>query len=413
MPVLVRCEDLQPGMRLSEAFLYRGRVMLAASTELSLTEIESLRNRFPKHSVRIQDPLLDGAVEFEDDSQDREVARKAQRIISDCMWEVRERFNSQSSLDALSIHSIYNAVQEVIEFLRSNPVSLALVDNYLGSGHYLNEHAGNVFYLSMLLAAANREYVSEERQRQTDAPNLSAHVTANLGPLGIGAMLIDLGMMPLSHLYTDDQPLTPDVWQQIREHPLVGAAMLKEEFWPVTRAVVRTHHERLDGSGYPNALAGDDLHVFSRIVRIADAYDAATSNQVYKDAKTPARVLWEMTVGPYRRFYDQTLMESFCKMIQPFPIGAKIRLKDRRYGVVVKYNREDPTAPYVVIAFDSINRRIPDSHLEGVFKLGELPEIRAASFRGEDLSFIYEPYQDETTGSRVGVWPSLFEAAYP
>ena len=79
----------------------------------------------------------------------------------------------------------------------------------------------------------------------------------------------------------------------------------------------------MDGSGYPDGLGGDQLHVFTRIVRIADAFDAATSTSVYKEAKSPVRVLWEISTGPYARFYDPALVRTLTKLVQPFPIGAR------------------------------------------------------------------------------------------
>ena len=65
------------------------------------------------------------------------------------------------------------------------------------------------------------------------------------------------------------------------------------------KMVVRWHHENFDGSGYPDRKPGSSLHVFVRIARICDAFDAATSEKFYKQAKSPVRALWEMTFGPY------------------------------------------------------------------------------------------------------------------
>ena len=85
MPLLVRCKDLEPGMRLAESLVWRGLVMLTEGTVLTATDVQSLRDRFPDRSLRIGDNDLDSAVEFEDDSHEREVARKARRMIADCL----------------------------------------------------------------------------------------------------------------------------------------------------------------------------------------------------------------------------------------------------------------------------------------------------------------------------------------
>ena len=75
-------------------------------------------------------------------------------------------------------------------------------------------------------------------------------------------------------------------------------------------------------------------------------------------------------MGPYRHHYDQRLVKAFVRLIQPFPVGSKIRLRDRRYGVVVKYNRDNPVAPYIVVAFDPRGERYYGEDVEGVLMLG-------------------------------------------
>jgi len=414
MPILVPCIELQPGMRLAEAFYYRDRLMLAADTDLTETDIRLMHSRFPQFSFRIQDSDLDASVMFEDDGYERQVARTAKRRIAECIFAVRERLAGRPTLGEEGVSLIHAAVVDVVKYLQDNPVSAALVENMVSGHGYLSEHAGNVFYLSMLMGTAAHDYVIEERRRLSPSRNLDPRLTESLVPLGLGAITMDLGMMSLQHLYGQNVPLTPELWQQIRDHPLRGAEMLPEDFSPTAKTLVRTHHENMDGTGYPLCISGEKLHVFSRIVRIADAYDAAIATRVYqKEAKTPRRVIWEMTTGPYRHCYDPKLVAVFTRLIHPFPIGAKIRLKSGQYAVVVRYNRTNPMAPLVVIAFDSHDRRLPNEYVSVPIQLGEAPEFRAASFASEDLSYLYEGEPRRTTRSRIGVWPSLFEAAYP
>jgi len=413
VPLMVPCSELLPGMRLAEAFYWQDMMMLSGDTVLTASDIASLRGRFPEHCFKIFDPQLDEVVEFEDDSRERTVAQTAKRRVSACISEVAERVIRNSALRATDITRIQSVVLDVIKYLEENPVEAALVDNLMSGQGYLSEHIGNVFYLSMLLGTAARQYVTQERQRQSVGKDLNPHLLESLVPLGLGVMLMDVGMLPLRSLYTQEEPLTPELWNQIRAHPNTGADLLPEEFSATAKTLVRTHHENMDGSGYPEGLLGERLHVFSRIVRIADAYDAGTAVGTYKEAKSSIKVLWEMCAGPYRRYYDQKLTRVFVHLIQPFPIGAKIRLQTGQYAVVVKYNRENPIAPIVIVAFDADNQRLPLNRLSKPMYLGERPELRAASFRGEDLAFMYGLGPKVGRQSRVGLWPSLFEAAYP
>jgi len=413
MPLLIPCNQLQPGMRLTESFFWKDMMMVRAEIPLTAEEVQSLRARFPNERFRVFDPVLDEAIAFEDDSRERQVAQTAQRKISECIAKVETRLNSNTAIDGGMAAMVHSVVLEVLRYLQENPVSAALISNLMIGQGYLSERAGNVFYLTMLLGIAAHDYIIAERRRQCNVHEVDVGTMNNLIPLGMGATLIDLGMLPLQHLYTSNAPLTPEAWAQIRAHPEPGAGLLPEDFPGLARMVVRTHHENLDGSGYPNEIRGEKLHVFTRIVRIADAFEAGTATRAYREAKSAVRILWEMTTGPHAKYYDKTLMWYFARMIQPFPIGSKLKLRSGDYAVVVRYNRENPLAPQVVVAFDHRERRIPNKQLMQPAALGSHPDLIAVSFGGEDLSFLYEGVREEPRRNRIGIWPTLFEAAFP
>lgn len=413
VPLLVFTDELQPGMMMHDPVVSNGRVMLQAGRMLTAADILVIRRRYPGMRVRVHDPVLDSVVEFEDDARERRVADETQQRVARCLTEVRERFANRTAVSQVDCGLLQATVRELMEFLKANPTSAAVVASCLDSRNYLGVHAGNVFYLSMLLAAASMDYLISERLRQMRARDVAPTFAGDLAPLGLAAMVMDLGMQPLQHLTELERPLTDAEREAIRRHPLDGFNLLPDGFSAVARAVVKTHHENMKGTGYPQQLPGDRLHIFSRIVRIADAFDAATSDRVFRAAKSPARVLWEMTIGPMRHFYDAKLAQVFAGLVQPFPIGSKLRLRDGRYAPVVKYNREDPFDPYVIIAFDASNRRLSRAELEGPLRLSSRPDLRLASLAGEDLSYLHsrEPVDgDEFEAHR---FRTPLQAAYP
>jgi HD-GYP domain-containing protein (c-di-GMP phosphodiesterase class II) len=80
-------------------------------------------------------------------------------------------------------------------------------------------------------------------------------------------------------------PLTPDEWTLMRCHPVIGAQIVAPfEFFTAGAVVIRHHHERVDGSGYPDGLVGDAIPIGARIVAVADVYDALTSDRPYRPA---------------------------------------------------------------------------------------------------------------------------------
>ncbi len=413
MPILVQVDELQPGMRLSEAFVWKGRIMLPGAKEITNDDVDILRRKYPGISLQIGDPVLDSMIDFEDDSHEREVAQTAARKIAGCMSSVNERFASRADIGALNFDTVRRAAGDVIDYLKDNPVSAALLSRSMEPGNYLSDHSGNVFYLSMVLGSAVRDYVMRERMRQTAASDLSPRVAMNLLPLGLGSMFMDLGMYPLQHLVTQAEPLTPADRDAINNHPITGADMLPDMLPPGVKMIVRAHHENYDGSGYPNRLAGPSLHIFTRIVRLCDAYDAATSTHVFKQAKSPARAMWEISAGPYRRFFDPVLAKMFMSLIQPFAVGAKIKLSDGRYGVVCRYNRRNPFAPTLIVAFDETGARVPNEALGKPMQPGVDGAPRLAMYADEDLSFIYDIEQPEAQAMEPACAESAFEMAFP
>lgn len=413
MPLVLRTDELQVGMRLGDSLVFNGRVMLPAGKILSDFDIQAVRRRFPNIGLTVGDPVLDEVVDFEDDKHDRTVAKEAQQKIVKSMEHVQERFNKRTDASKINFKAMADSVNDVMEYIRDNPVSSALISRSLESDSYLSEHTGNVFYLSLVLGNAVRDYVVNERIRQTAASNLTPEKAMDLRSLGLGAMFMDLGMYPIRSIFNKEGELSEDEKQMLYDHPNVGADMLPDSISATARMIVRTHHENYDGNGYPRGIPAEKLHVFSRLVRICDSYDAATATHVFKKAKTPTKVLWEMSLGSCRRFYDPLLMKVFRGLIQPFPIGSKIMLNDGAYAVVVKYNRKDAFDPHVIVAFDQENRRLPVDRLDKPFALSQKPGLRFMRFGDESLGYLYS-VKEEVSGSLDRHNPqNAFDASFP
>jgi HD-GYP domain-containing protein (c-di-GMP phosphodiesterase class II) len=112
--------------------------------------------------------------------------------------------------------------------------------------------------------------------------------------LALGGLLHDMGKLVVpTAVLAKPGPLDDDELAEIRKHPEAGERLLRElgGFAPGVRRLVLDHHERLDGSGYPRGLRGDELDVETRILAVCDVYDALVSDRVYRSAWTPERAL--------------------------------------------------------------------------------------------------------------------------
>jgi diguanylate cyclase (GGDEF)-like protein len=115
----------------------------------------------------------------------------------------------------------------------------------------------------------------------------------DLAALGIGALLHDVGKVGVSDaILRKPGPLTPEEWVEMRQHPEIGYRLTSAiPFLQSASPVVRHHHERWDGAGYPDQLRGEDIPLMARIFAVADAYDAMLSDRPYRHGLAPAEAL--------------------------------------------------------------------------------------------------------------------------
>ncbi|MBW7923431.1 MAG: HD domain-containing protein [Burkholderiaceae bacterium] len=115
-------------------------------------------------------------------------------------------------------------------------------------------------------------------------------------------------------------PLTHDEWIVMKQHPMIGAAMLANSGIPLldlAASIALTHHERFDGCGYPAGLAGTDIPIEGRIVALVDYFDALTMDRVYRPAQPLEQVLASIAQERGRRF-DPALVDAFLPAIEQF-----------------------------------------------------------------------------------------------
>ena len=133
-----------------------------------------------------------------------------------------------------------------------------------------------------------------------------------LGDLGVGLFLQDIGKLALPpRLVHKEGPLAPDEWELMMRHPLLGLEFLRDDTIPNrAKSVVRSHHERWDGSGYPGALVGPEISEFARIAAVADAFDALTSERYHAPAVSRHQGLATILAGSGTTF-DPKVVETF------------------------------------------------------------------------------------------------------
>jgi len=138
-----------------------------------------------------------------------------------------------------------------------------------------------------------------------------------LEELSTGLFLQDIGKLGLPpRLVHKEGPLAADEWELMMQHPLLGLEFLRDDSIPAgAKSVVRSHHERWDGSGYPSGLVGDEISLFARIAAVADVFDAVTSERYHAPA-VPKRQGVELIRTGAGSVFDPVVVDAFVDAVR-------------------------------------------------------------------------------------------------
>jgi putative two-component system response regulator len=147
--------------------------------------------------------------------------------------------------------------------------------------------------------------------------------------LRFGAILHDIGKIQISEtILRKREPLSPEEWEEIRRHPIHGSEMIRDiPYLAPAIPIIRYHHERWDGKGYPEGLSGDAIPIGARIVSVADAFDAMTTERPYSPARPPQEA-YEEIISRSGTQYDPDVVAAFQRAWEAWRIQTI--LVDRR-----------------------------------------------------------------------------------
>jgi HD-GYP domain-containing protein (c-di-GMP phosphodiesterase class II) len=249
----------------------------------------------------------------------------------------------------LLAHDVLAELREVVELIAASitdsPDAALFLGDLAGADQYTHRHSVNVTALGLLLGRAYwraEGWIDFRGQRRWD------RIEERLAKLGMGLLLHDIGKMVVpAEVLNKPGKLDPEEWALMQSHPEAGVALLDSAtISPLVRSVVRDHHERYDGSGYPRGIAGDRIGEFPRLAALADVYDAITSQRPYAAAE-PAHVGVRVIAQGEGRAFDPAMVGVFRRIVMPYPVGTEVRLPDGRLGVVAAADPDRPHEPLV------------------------------------------------------------------
>ncbi|TDY00543.1 HD-GYP domain-containing protein [Thiohalophilus thiocyanatoxydans] len=190
-------------------------------------------------------------------------------------------------------------------------------------------------------------------------------VEEELQNLAIGCMLMDIGKLSLPpEILHKPGRLTNEEWEQMKTHVDLGLERLQSnaQYPSSVLDIVRTHHERLDGSGYPNGLKGDRISLFGQIAGMVDQYVAVTNPRPYAETISPSKAE-EMLYNQRGTLFDEMLVEYFIQALSTYPTGSLVELSSGEVGIVKAQKSGHNLRPDVILLLD------PDKQPYGSFTL--------------------------------------------
>jgi HD-GYP domain-containing protein (c-di-GMP phosphodiesterase class II) len=281
-------------------------------------------------AIYVEDELSNG-IEVDPIIDDRTRAI-ATRAVASAYNTVRETMSRGQRLKPEAVQELQDVVRRILEQIEaSGGVALALSDLSSADG-YTFQHSIDVTAIGLLVG---HRYFSDYGWLDFRGERHYDEIEDRLSTLGLGLLLHDIGKLaiPLGILNKPGK-LTPEEWTIMKSHPRAGVDMLDGSRWsPLVKSVVLRHHERWNGTGYPDGKAGVEIHQMARIAAVADVYDAITSERLYAPARPACEGVRAIIEGAGTLF-DPEVSDAFCRVVAPFPAGTEVELTDGRTGIV-------------------------------------------------------------------------------
>jgi HD-GYP domain-containing protein (c-di-GMP phosphodiesterase class II) len=330
---LVTLSNLQEDARLARDIVSGrdGAPLLRAGVALSARFIEHL-GKAGIQAVWVEDELGRGIDPVPAISpQTRGLATRA---LSTLHEEARRALAAGRGLDPEATDDLPDVVDAILQEIEEHDGKTVVLADLCGASAYTVQHSIDMTALGLLVGRrmiVEHGWLDYKGERQDDRHE------ERLFRLGMGLLLADIGKLAIPEsILTKPGVLTEEEWEIVKSHPKAGVKLVRDAgaWCPLVQGCVLRHHERWNGSGYPEGKASTEVHEMARIAAVADVFDAITSERAFAPAKPTHAAVQTILAGAGTEF-DPVICEVFSRRVAPFPVGVEVDLSDGRRAIVV------------------------------------------------------------------------------
>ncbi len=339
----INVSDLKAGMKFSApVFLDGENLLVPEKIEILEKDIKRLLRWEVEYVETDGEILSESEIEADDDfvgsyAGDSSVLRVYKKAIT----RLSVVFNDIREYSKADKFEIDNIITDIFSLLRDKPEELkAITMTSVDPENDLVQSSLNCMIVSIILG----------RQLKI--------INSRLISLAVAALLHDIGMtkIPQSLIKKESNLTTKDV-KIIHSHPMYTYKLITKslKYQEEIARIALYHHERWDGKGYPNGLAGKDIPLSSRIISVADAYGAMLKDRPYRESMIGYKAMREILNDNSTRF-DSTILKIFIKSMGIYPIGSLVILNDSSIARVDLVHNEAPLRPSVQVLMTPAGR---------------------------------------------------------